>query len=313
MTVFRQMVKRQEYMDPKREQNLIFIRTPQDIMDEVKHILTLINPEFEFSAVSSAFDDTRQLFTGKFSRYRACNTRYHDLDHTVMVFLASARLVHAVSITGREFKESDVALCLIASLFHDAGFIQPITDKEGTGAKYSIGHEMRSVQFMKGNLEEKGYSEDLITDCANMILCTTLSVSPKDIEFRNDDIETLGKIVGTADLVAQIADRLYLEKLLYLYEEFEEAHVPGFDSELDLLRKTEVFYRDISRRRIEEDLGGLGGLMRLHFERRWGIDRDLYEEYIKKNIDYLDVVLKRREQDYRTMLKRGGVVQSLQR
>ncbi|MBN2322376.1 MAG: HD domain-containing protein [Spirochaetes bacterium] len=298
-------------MDPKREQNLIFIRKPQDVENEAEHILTLINPEFDFSAVRSAFCDTRNLFIGKYSGYHACNTRYHDLDHTVMVFLASARLVHAVSIQGRDFKEIDVVLCLIASLFHDAGFIQRISDREGTGAKYSIGHEMRSVEFMKENLEEKGYRGDLITDCANMILCTTLSVSPKEIDFRNEDIETLGKIVGTADLVAQIADRLYLEKLLYLYEEFEEAHVPGFDSEQDLLRKTEVFYRDISRRRINEDLGGLGGLMRLHFKSRWGIDRDLYEEYIRKNIDYLKVVLEQREQDYRMMLKRGGVVESL--
>ncbi len=305
------MGKGKEWMDPDREQNLIFIREPQDIADEVKYILTLINPEFDFSAVMRALDDTRELFTGGYSGFKACNTRYHDLDHTAMVFLASIRLVHAVSLTGREFKEGDITLCLIASLFHDAGFIQSILDKKGTGAKYSIGHEVRSIEFMKENLKRKGYCDDLISDCANMISCTALSVSPKEIEFRNGDIKTLGEIVGTADLVAQIADRLYLEKLLYLYEEFEEAHVPGFDSELDLLRKTEVFYRDISRRRINEDLGGLAGFMHLHFERRWGIDRDLYEEYIKKNIDYLKIVLKRREHDYRAMLKRGGIVQSL--
>lgn len=298
-------------MDPEREQDIIFIRKPEDVADEVEYILALITPGFDFSTVRNAFDDTRKLYGGGYSGYRECNTRYHDLDHTLMVFLASARLVHAVSLAGRSFKEEDITLCLIASLFHDAGFIQGATDTEGTGAKYSIGHEMRSVDFMKKNLGGKEYRDDLMSDCADMISCTILSVPPEEIKFRNSDMETLGKILGTADLVAQIADRLYLEKLLYLYEEFEEAHVPGFDSELDLLRKTEVFYRDISKRRIQEGLGGLAGLMRSHFESRWGIDRDLYEEYIKKNIDYLNVVLHRREQDYRTMLKRGGVVQSL--
>ena len=298
-------------MDPEREQDIIFIREPEDIADEVEYILALINPGFDLSTVRNAFDDTRKLYGGGYGGYRKCNTRYHDLHHTLMVFLASARLVHAVSLAGRSFKEEDIALCLIASLFHDAGFIQRATDTEGTGAKYSIGHEMRSVDFMKKNLGEKEYRDDLMSDCADMISCTILSVPPGEIKFRNGDMETLGKIVGTADLVAQIADRLYLEKLLYLYEEFEEAQVPGFDSELDLLRKTEIFYRDISKRRIQEDLGGLAGLMRNHFKSRWGIDRDLYEEYIKKNIDYLNIVLHRREQDYRTMLKRGGVVQSL--
>ena len=146
-----------------------------------------------------------------------------------------------------------------------------------------------------------------------MVECTILMLSPKEIHFRNDDVDLLGKIVGTADLVAQIADRIYLEKLLYLYQEFEEARVPGFDSELVLLKKTEAFYRDISKKRIDEDLDGVASLMHLHFKERWGIDKDLYEEYIQKNVDYLRTVLQKHEDNYRNMLKRGGIVQNLKK
>lgn len=291
--------------------NLVFIKTPHDIAGEAKYILNLINPEFAFSPIESVFRDTLRLFRGKYKGYRACNTRYHDLDHTVMVFLASARLIHAVVLAGIDIRENDIDLCLIASLLHDAGFIQKSDDLNGTGAKYSMGHEMRSIEFMRVYLGEKGYTEEQILDCGNMIECTILAVSPGDIAFRDNRVEILGKIVGTADLVAQIADRVYLEKLLYLYEEFEEAHVPGFDSELELLKKTELFYRDISRRRINVDLGGITSLMHLHFKERWGIDKDLYEEYINKNIDYLKNVLQRHEESYRRMLKRGGIVKSL--
>ncbi|HUT66660.1 MAG TPA: HD domain-containing protein [Spirochaetota bacterium] len=298
-------------MTKRQGHNLVFVRKPNDIVREVKYILNLINPEFDLSPISRVFCDTLRLFGGKYEGYRACNTRYHDIEHTVMVFLASARLVHAVAITGRDLREKDIDLCLTASLFHDAGFIQTDDDIEGTGAKYSIGHERRSIEFIRTYLGERGYSDDQISACASMIECTILAVCPRDIVFRDGDVEILGKIVGTADLVAQIADRIYLEKLLYLYEEFAEAHIPGFDSELELLKKTGFFYEEISKKRLNNDLGGVSRLMHHHFRERWNIDKDLYEEYIKKNIDYLKGVLQRHEENYRTMLKRGGIVKGI--
>jgi len=298
-------------MTKRQGHNLVFVRKPNDIVGEVQYILNLIHPEFDFSPISRIFCDTLRLFGGEYEGYRACNTRYHDIEHTVMVFLASARLVHAVAISGWNLREKDIDLCLAASLLHDAGFIQTDDDIEGTGAKYSIGHERRSVEFIRTYLGERGYSDDQISACASMIECTILAVSPRDIVFRDDDVEILGKIVGTADLVAQIADRIYLEKLLYLYEEFAEAHIPGFDSELDLLKKTGVFYEEISKKRLNNDLGGVSKLMHHHFRERWAIDKDLYEEYIEKNIDYLKGVLQRHEESYRTMLKRGGIVKGL--
>ncbi len=298
-------------MTKRQGHNLVFVRKPNSIFGEVKYILNLINPEFDFSPIKSVFCDTLRLFGGEYEGYRRCNTRYHDIEHTVMVFLATARLVHAVAITGRDFREEDIDLCLTASLLHDAGFIQTDDDTEGTGAKYSIGHERRSIEFIHTYLGERGYNDEEISACASMIECTILAVSPKDIVFRNSDVEILGKIVGTADLVAQIADRIYLEKLFYLYEEFAEAHIPGFESESELLSKTGVFYEEISKKRLNIDLGGVSGLMHHHFRERWNIDKDLYEEYIAKNIDYLKGVMQRHEESYRTMLKRGGIVKGL--
>ena len=298
-------------MGAAQGQNLLFIREPHDIAEEVKYICSMIGREYDFSNVEQTFNDTLKLFRGKYKGFKACNTRYHDLDHSVMVFLATARLIHALVISGRSFKYKDIDLCLIASLLHDAGFIQLRNDTDGTGAKYSMGHEKRSVEFLHEYLKKYRYTEDEIEDCSHMVECTILMLAPKEIPFRNSDIDLLGKIVGTTDLVAQIADRIYLEKLLYLYQEFDEAHVPGFDSELELLKKTETFYRDISKKRIDEDLDGVASFMHLHFKERWGIDRDLYEEYIQKNIDYLRTVLQEHEESYRSMLKRGGIVQAL--
>ncbi len=294
-------------------QNIIFLKRRDTIIEEVEKIISLIDSDIDYAPLEEIFTDTVKLYNGEYPGYQACNTRYHDLDHTVMVFLATARLIHSLYLTGKSFKKNNIVLTLIGALLHDAGFIQTEDDKEGTGAKYTIGHETRSNQFVRRYFLTKGYREDDIIDCTHIIQCTILALSPKDIPFRTREIELLGKIVGTTDLLAQIADRIYLEKLLYLYEEFEEANVPGFDSELELLKKTENFYKVISKKRMEEDLGGVASFMHLHFKNRWGIDRDLYQEYIDKNIEYLRSVLEKYENNYRQMLKRGGITKSLQK
>ena len=63
--------------------------------------------------------------------------------------------------------------------------------------------------------------------------------------------------MGSADLLAQLADRLYLEKLLLLFMEFEEARLPEFETALELLQKTADFYDSVARKRLDEQLGGV--------------------------------------------------------
>ena len=115
-------------------------------------------------------------------------------------------------------------------------------------------------------------------------------------------------------LLAQMADRLYLEKLFLLFKEFQEAALPGFDSELELLQKTEGFYEFVAKKRLEEDFGGIAKSMKSHFRARWDIDRDLYEESISNNIVYLKAVIQACESNYECYgksLKRGGILERI--
>jgi hypothetical protein len=73
-------------------------------------------------------------------------------------------------------------------------------------------------------------------------LCRLKSGYYKKVTYPSANIEIMGKMLGTADLLGQMADRLYLEKLIPLFHEFEEGKVPGFESELNLLRKPTNFY-----------------------------------------------------------------------
>ena len=292
----------------------LFPQEPSIIFNEVLTIVEQVYPNFsgyEDDILKDAFWDTVRIFKGQYPGYKACNTKYHDLGHSLSVFLSTARLLDGASISGNKINPKIGLLGLIAALFHDIGLIQSIDDTNGTGAKYTIGHEERSINFMKDYLKKKNFDPDLIEYTSQIIACTMMNIEISKIRFQSKEVELMGKILGTADLYTQLADRLYLEKLLYLYREFKEGGINTFDSEYDLLQSTESFYRNIAFKRFDDELGRTYEFMKIYFKERWGIEVDYYMEGIKKNIEYLtNVVLKYRD-DYRKMLRRAGIAMNL--
>ncbi|MFO7606122.1 MAG: HD domain-containing protein [Desulfurivibrionaceae bacterium] len=258
--------------------------SPAATLAEIKNILLLIDPPPDPAPIERIYGDIIRLFTGEYPGYRASNTRYHNLEHTCSSALAAARLIHGLHVQGEVFSPRLVELCLIGTLFHDTGLIQTEAEVEGTGARFTVGHEDRSVAVMGKYLAEKGYSPEDIRDCGHMIKCTELFFPMEEIPFDSEEVRTMGKVVGTADLVAQMADRNYQEKLPLLFLEFQEAGMEGFESPLELFRKTEEFYRKVARKRMTGVLGGISAAALYHFRERWQIDRNLYEEAIKYNI-----------------------------
>ena len=258
--------------------------SPAESIAEIKNILLLIEPPPDSSPIEKVFTDILRLFKGEFPGYRASNTKYHNLEHTCSTALAAARLIHGLHVQGEVFSPRMVQLCLIGALFHDTGLIQTEKETEGTGAQYTIGHEARSIAIMKTYLAENGYSKEDIRDCRHVIKSTELFLSIEDIPFESEEIRTMGKVLGTADLVAQMADRDYQEKLPLLFLEFQEAGMEEFETPLELFKKTEEFYRSVARKRMTNVLGGVSAAAIHHFRERWKIDKNLYEESIKYNI-----------------------------
>jgi hypothetical protein len=294
--------------------DLIDLTNPQSILNELKYIVSLMVNDFDHAMLEQIYADIKMLFEGDFPGYRASNTKYHDLEHTSSVVLASGRLIHGAFAEGHSFSAKTIFLGLVGAIFHDIGFIQTDSDVNGSGAKYTIGHEERSIQFMKEYLSQKSFSKQDLDDCTHIIMCTTLSLEIKDIPFRSNDIAMLGKIVGSADLLAQMADREYLEKLFMLFKEFEEAGMPGYGSELELLQKTQDFYKYVALQRLSQGFENVSAFMRSHFKNRWDHDRDLYQESIIANINYLKTIVEVCNDYYRCYLKylrRGGLDEKL--
>jgi len=267
--------------------DLTNIYSPSETFAEIRNIVLLVDPAFDFSLLEEIYQDVISLFNGKYPGYRASNTKYHNLEHTCAVALATARLLHGLHEQNHIFSFRVIQLGLIAALFHDTGLIQTLKESEGTGAQFTIGHEDRSIALMETLLLGKGCTAEDIRDCGHIIRCTVLSLPLKNIPFQSNEIMIMGRTLGSADLIAQMADRNYLEKLPLLFMEFEEAGMKGFETPLELFKNTEEFYHSVVRTRLAEEMDNVASAALYHFRKRWGIDRDLYAESIKDNIKYM--------------------------
>jgi hypothetical protein len=290
--------------------NLIPIDSPEALLDEVVIILKLISPDFNAGSVKSAFNAVTGLFRGNWPGYQVCNTEYHDLRHTTDTFLAMARLLHGAVVDGETFTNRQITLSLIMALLHDVGYIQEEQDIEGTGAKYTTNHVQRSIDLLEQHGSEFELSDEEIADGRAMILCTDLTVDISTIEFASAKVELLGKMLDSADLLAQMADRTYLEKLLFLYYEFKEAGIGDYESEVDLLQKTSAFY-DFIIQRLKTTLDETDRFMSPHFTSRWGIHTNLYHVAIENQRNYLKQILGIQDSDPREHLRRGGIVDKI--
>jgi len=292
--------------DTSLQTKLLDIKDNNAILKEVKFTTSLINPQFDFKYLDKAFRDVEKLFCGHYTGFQKCNTNYHDLRHTMLVVLAMARLIHGAYLQGIKFTDKEINLGLISALMHDIGYIQTDDDDSGTGAKYTLVHIKRSIMFVQDYYAQEEYFQEDLESFSDILNCTGLSIDIKKITFSSDNIEIMGKILGTADLLGQMADRLYLEKLIPLFHEFEEGKVSGFDGELDLLRKTTNFY-NVTTARFENDLGNVIKYMADHFKERWNIDRNIYNDAIEKNINYLKFILKINEKNVSACLRRNAI------
>ncbi|MGD2271834.1 MAG: hypothetical protein PVI06_15640 [Desulfobacterales bacterium] len=289
---------------------LVDMDDPQKVYDEVKNIASLMFADFDFELTNHVFNDIVKLFRGKYFGYQECLTGYHDLKHTTDAMLATVRLIHGAALQGEPITSEGVALGIISSLLHDTGYILTIDDDARGGGKYTRVHIERSIEFMENYFEKNKFAKAVCDNCRDILPCTGFKTEIENIQFKSSEKELVGKIMGTADLLGQMADRTYLEKLPFLYHEFREAGIDIYSGVMDLFEKTVDFYA-LTMQRFAEELGGVNQFAVHHFKKRWGINRDLYADAIEKNITYLKYILKNREKNLPSLLRRGGYLKYL--
>jgi len=292
---------------PAEVNNLFDNSDPKQVWLKASEIIRLINPDYDFTIARSTFDDVVRLFHGEYPGYCQIKTLYHDLRHTMDVFLCAARLMHGVHVSGTRLTDMELTMILMGALLHDIGYAQRIGWELGTGAQFTLSHVGRGIKFMQRYITDHDFPESLASKLKFVIRCTDPAENIPDIDFPDERTHLLGQIVSSADLTGQMADRTYLEKLLFLYLEFEEANFGNYDSIHDMLAKTQAFYDKIHMK-LDKDLGGINKKLSFHFKEIYGIEKNYYLDAIEKNITYLTLITKQSEEKHLAMLKRGGIV-----
>lgn len=281
---------------------------PEVVWARAVDIVRHISPNYDLTLVQSVYADVMRLFHGEYSGYGPVKTLYHDLPHTLAVFLCGVRLMHGVHASGDQLTDDEIALIMLALLMHDVGYAQRRDEESGTGAQHTQTHVQRSVEFMQEYFRERKLDSHMAEEIADMIHGTEHNRPFSRIVFRDERTRMLARIVATADITGQMADRIYLEKLLFLYLEFREANFGSYQSMYDLLCQTNRFY-ELTREKLDGILGGVHMNFVFHFKEMMGVDSNLYLEAIEKNMAYLAKIVAHDEAELFSMLKRNGVVE----
>jgi len=202
-----------------------------DIKIRVSLILEIAGDEYGpiSNLLTGLLTDITDLYNGKWPTHEACQTGYHNLGHAIDVALLAARMIggwNRLRDNDHPVINEELFLTTIAAaLFHDAGYIKEKGDQDGEGGKYSFSHEERSMAMATSYLTDKSWPERSIELVPNIISTTRFHV-PLELEglFETTEEEVVGRIVATSDLVAQMADVDYMQRIHDLYHELEEAY-----------------------------------------------------------------------------------------
>jgi hypothetical protein len=294
---------------PSEIRSLFANSNPDEVWVKASDVVVRISSAYDFSLARTVFDDVMRLFRGEYPGYCAIKTMYHDLPHTLDVFLCAVRLAHGVHISGSPLTDNEITRIMIAALMHDIGYAQRHGEDTGTGAQYTRDHVRRGIKFMRCYLIDRHLPSAWAASLETMMLSTDHMGEFNKINFPDERVRLLGQIVATADLVGQMSDRTYLEKLLFLYLEFKEADLGNYQSMVDLLRKTKSFYEFTRQKKLDGELECLYTKLTFHFKDWFGSERNYYLESLERNMDYLSQAIQLDEAECLSMFKRGGIVE----
>ena len=220
-------------------------------------------PKADLAWLRTIFRDIDDLFNGRYPDYAAVDLCYHDLEHTLQACTCLTLLLegrHQTQVEPR-IDPRHFELALSAVLLHDSGYIRLRSDREGTGAKYTFCHVLRSCAFAASYLPRLGANDYEIEAVLGAINCTGPSKEISRLYFRDPVERIIGCSLATADYLGQMAAADYPDELGILFREFQESDdfihlAPSrrlFKSVEDLKQQTPLFWQKFVKRKLESD------------------------------------------------------------
>lgn len=263
-----------------------------EVSDQVVRLFRGLFADGNARPMQRAFEDMSAMYHGKHPDYHPCDTEYHDIQHVLDVTLAMARLLDGYQRdgkTGAPLTPEIFNAGIVTALFHDVGYLRRRNDhKHRFGAEYTLTHVGRGSHFLRGYLPGIGLKK-YAAAASTMIHFTGYERDADTIRLADPVLRRVGEILGTADIIAQMSDRCYLEKCHdRLYPEFvlggiARRKMPDgqikviYKSGKDLLSKTPAFYVN-AMSRLKDKLHEAYHYAETHFG-----GRNLYIEEMDKN------------------------------
>jgi len=283
--------------------NLVNVEDAGRVRDAIIAIYAARYPGFDLAPLARAFDDVKALFEGNYPGYLPCDTLYHDARHTLDMTLAMARLVEGYDRTqlpADQLGGRRAVLGVVIALLHDSGYLRRASEVHvENGAIFTKIHVSRSADFLARYLPTLGFGAEAEM-ASRVVHFTGYEMDVDDIKVDDPKDRLLGHMVGTADLIGQMSDRMYLEKCReFLYQEFvwgsiaretlpDGREIVRYTSAEDLIYKTPGFYEYVARDRINRKLGAADRYAEAHFD-----GPSLYQTEIDANFRFLREAIER--------------------
>ena len=291
----------QDRLNQNDVSNRVDVEDPSRVRDAVLVMFAARYPGADLATLARAFDDAGALFEGSFPGYLPCDTLYHDVRHTLDMSLAMARLIdgHERSCAPEDRLGARRAILgVLIALLHDSGYLKRTSESHvENGAVFTKVHVSRSADFISAYLPQVGFAAEAPL-AARLVHFTGYEMDIDDIRVDDSRDRMLGCLVGTADLIGQMSDRMYLEKCReFLFREFVWANIAReklpdgrevvrYASPEDLIIKTPGFYEYVARTRMEKKLGAVDRFAAAHFD-----GPNLYQTEIERNMSFLRQVI----------------------
>ena len=299
--------------------NTVQVSSPEAVFAAIKTLFQPTWPALSLKPLEDAFVHFERLFAGDVPGYMGVDTVYHDRQHTLDITLALARLLVGYE---RQHDEANrlggdrALLGLLTGLFHDVGYLRRLDDLEiHNGAEFTRTHVTRGARFLEEYLPVIGLAQ-AVPVATEIIHFTGYEVPFTQIKVTDPRDIKVGHLLGTADMIAQMADRCYLEKCRdRLYAEFVLGGVAlpiaanggrqvKYASGLDLLRQTPDFVAEVRAKRLDGEFHAAYRNLEVLYN-----GRNPYMEAIDRNVDYLRQIL--RSENWRLLRRNPPIFAAL--
>lgn len=198
---------------------------------------------------------------------------YHDVEHTCLVTLCGQEIFCGKKVKEGNLNSKDWLHFTISLLFHDIGYVKNIllNDEQNHQVINELGERITidsgqtdasltpyHVERGKMYINQRSWPEYINKQILMDLISFTQFPQPDRSEPNGEEEEklfSLANLVGSADLIGQLADPMYDEKIPRLFYEFKESGISdkmGYKSSQDLRVGFPSFFINFVRPNIQD-------------------------------------------------------------